>query len=82
VEVKTVTEKGRYSLTPEDQMTRGKVAKFKRVAQLFAGNNESWIYPKSGWRLDVVAITLPSDALERTAQELLPVAKINHYENI
>lgn len=90
VEVKTVSGEEPLRFSAEDQMTRDKIAKFKRVAQLFAGNNERLINSRACWRLDMLAITLPSDALESTtvrqgspqAAELLHVAKIKHYENI
>ncbi|MBI2035785.1 MAG: YraN family protein [Candidatus Liptonbacteria bacterium] len=83
VEVKTVKESGSaYAVSAENQMTPAKINKFKRVAQLFAGEYKHLINEKIGSRLDVLAITLPYDAPERTLVELLNIAKINHYENI
>lgn len=43
-------------LTPEDQMTYAKMNKFKRTAQLFAGNHQELTNDKAGWRLDLLAI--------------------------
>ena len=60
VEVKTVS--GDPPLfRAEDQMTRDKLKKFRRVASLYAGANEKLFNNKKGWRLDLIAITFKGD---------------------
>ena len=49
VEVKTMKEGYGDSLKPEDQMSEAKIQKFKRTAQLFAGEKENLINNKRGW---------------------------------
>lgn len=82
VEVKTMKDGGLNSLKPEDQMSRAKIEKFKRTAQLYAGERGNLISEKKGWRLDVIAITLPENALDLEYKAVISSAKINHYENI
>lgn len=60
LEVKTVS--GTPPLVgAEDQMTKDKIKKFRRVAALYAGVNEKLFNDKKGWRLDLVAITFNGD---------------------
>lgn len=69
VEVKTMTES--ENLKPEDQMSKSKIEKFKRVAAFYAGENENLVKDKKGWRLDLLAITISGEN-----------NSIKHYENI
>lgn len=82
VEVKTVREGNGYLPTAEDQMTTVKIQKFKRTAQLFAGERNDLVNEHKGWQLDVVAITVPENYQDFNEKELLEKCKINHYENI
>lgn len=82
VEVKTMKDGGFNSLKPEDQMSRAKINKFKRTAQLFAGEKGALINEKKGWRLDVVAITVPENYVLLTEAEIFKNSNLNHYENI
>lgn len=59
------------NINPEDNMTQGKLKRFKRVAQWYANKNEKEVN-KNGYRLDVVAIELINN--ERV--------NIRHYKNI
>jgi putative endonuclease len=68
-EVKTMCE-GR--LTPEDQMTRAKVGKLRRICAMFANAQPELLREKRGWQIDLVAITLLDDGGE----------DIRHYENV
>lgn len=77
VEVKTIRQsKGGSELPdcriePEMQMTGAKIKKTKRAASLYAGAFPEKIEEKTGWRIDLVALTInEKDCL------------INHYENI
>lgn len=71
IEVKTVSRGNSLGVSPEDQMTGGKIRKFKRVAYLYANAHEALIDGRAGWRLDVIALT-------RAGSEF----KVVHYENI
>lgn len=85
VEVKTMQAGGEHALKPEDQITSAKIRKFKRTAQLFAGERGDLINEKRGWRLDVVAVTLPRDYViifNKDVSVLLKESDIRHYENI
>lgn len=80
VEVKTTTDRGGGSITPENQLTKSKLAKLCRTAQLYAGENSAMINDKKGWQIDLVAIEIKS----RDEPEILRQAQyeIRHYENI
>jgi putative endonuclease len=69
VEVKTLHIM--RSMMPEDNMTKDKIKKFARTAELYANANPKLVNEKQGWRLDVIALT----RLENNFQ-------INHYKNI
>lgn len=68
VEVKTVTgvEPG---IAPENQMTKAKLIKFRRAAELYA--NGSKLLNEKGWQIDLIAITIENEK-----------SFIKHYENI
>lgn len=68
VEVKTVSGP-RPMITGEDQVTRAKLIKFRRAAELYA--NGSKLLNDKGWRIDLVAITTDGDEFD-----------LRHYENI
>lgn len=53
-------------------MSRAKIKKFARTAELFANENEKLINKKAGWRLDFIGITF-DDSVKPT---------IRHYKNI
>lgn len=58
-------------INPEDNMTRAKIIKTKRAAELYANNNRHLVTQK-GWRIDLVAVAFgPYGPLD-----------IKHYENI
>lgn len=72
-EVKTMSEGSinRIGMSPEDQMTRNKIAKFKRAAQFYANQHPNLI-KDVGYRLDVLAVLLNKNGQFSVA----------HYENI
>jgi putative endonuclease len=72
VEVKTVTEAGPDGLTPEDQLTAGKLGRFRRAAALYASSRAALADAGAGWRLDVVAVTIERD----------DTLTFRHYENV
>ncbi|MEX2033241.1 MAG: YraN family protein [Candidatus Colwellbacteria bacterium] len=68
IEVKTV--KGpQPMITAEDQITRAKLIKFRRAAELYA--NGSKLLSNKGWRIDLVAVTIDDGEFD-----------LKHYENI
>ena len=71
VEVKTMTGEDDSVLRPEDQMTKAKISKFKKIAQYYAGLHPELVNEKLGWRLDLLTLTI----LEKDCI-------IKHYENI
>jgi len=70
VEVKTMRFSG-GGFVPEDNMTREKMAKFKRAATAYANQHPSLILEKRGWRCDVLALT-------KVENNYI----IKHYENV
>src|SRR3989338_7252712 len=64
VEVKTLRQNSGQALpenesfTPEKNLTRAKLVKLQRTAQLFAGHRPELVDEKMGWRIDLAAITL------------------------
>ncbi|OGY60405.1 MAG: hypothetical protein A3B23_01875 [Candidatus Colwellbacteria bacterium RIFCSPLOWO2_01_FULL_48_10] len=67
-EVKTVAGEDPM-FTSEDQMTKQKTFKTRRIAEFYANNHES--LSKKGWRIDLLAIKIVGDKY-----------RIKHYENI
>jgi putative endonuclease len=92
VEVKTMRDRGPGHLVPEDQMGGGKLDRFRRAAALYAGNHPEHVDPRRGWRLDVLALTVPSDWEPGEPGRLLRVlnglfrdrsaVNFRHYENV
>lgn len=70
VEVKTLNFIG-GGLKPEDQMTRDKMTKFKRVSEVYANEHQNLINEREGWRCDVLTLT-------KIEKDFL----IKHYENV
>lgn len=68
VEVKTVSGPEPV-VTAEDQMTRAKLIKSRRAAELYA--NGSKLLNDKGWRIDLMAIKIENEE-----------ALVRHYENI
>lgn len=68
-EVKTVSGED-PRISGEEQMTKSKLGKFKRAAEIYANQNPTRV-GGGGWRIDLLAINIIGDK-----------AKIKHYENI
>lgn len=80
IEVKTmIASSSGEKLVPEDQMTSAKLIKFRRVAQMFAASHPDLISEKSGWRLDLVTISIPRKG---TGDFDFNNPVISHYENV
>ncbi len=71
IEVKTMRQNNSAiaELKPEDNLTVAKLKKLQRTAQMFVGQFPKYVNENSGWRIDLLTITLPEN-------------KITHYENI
>lgn len=76
VEVKTVSSPS--FITAEDQMTRAKLIKSRRAAELYA--NGSKLLNDKGWRIDLVAVTMGGSEASPSAGR--PRFDLKHYENI
>ena len=77
VEVKTLMSDNRNEIKPEDNMTSAKIKKLKRAANFYALKNTNLVDENLGWRIDVVAIEIPSGEINNPKKFL-----IRHYENI
>lgn len=64
-------------LTPEEHLTYAKLKKLRRTASLYAGHRQELVKDKKGWRIDLVAISLPI-YLTKSLKNCI----INHYENV
>jgi putative endonuclease len=85
VEVKTMTENSGVGLKPEDQLTRAKLEKLKRTACLYAGHYPKKVKDKNGWRIDLLALSLPNRLSLNIAEGVagrMENCDIRHYENI
>jgi putative endonuclease len=75
VEVKTIRQFGNSAIadfSPEDQMSKSKLTKFKKIAEYFANSHQELVNEKVGWRLDFIGIILDNNSSY----------KIRHYKNI
>lgn len=96
VEVKSMRQFGNAAIQPEDNLTAAKLRKLKRTISLYVGSNPDLIDDEKGWRIDLVAITIPDERLipleagvrcesSRPLMgltDLLKYCEIKHYENI
>jgi len=75
VEVKTIytdlTNKSNKFINPEDNMTRAKIVKTKRAAEVYANAHKKLVTDK-GWRIDLIAVLIDGEG----------EPKITHYESI
>ena len=58
-------------ISAEDQLTRAKLTKLQRIASLYANHKSELIDDRTGWRIDLIAITIEDKKY-----------KIKHYQNI
>lgn len=79
VEVKAMRSFGaaQDGLRPEDNLTKSKLQKLQRTALLYAGHFPERVSERTGWRIDLVAITF-SNLLTDLSKD----CEISHYENI
>jgi putative endonuclease len=80
VEVKTITH-NIAGFLPEDNASTAKLRKMKVMAQMFSAKHSYLVDDMAGWRIDLIAITLPAGD-----PSLLTIYNdnvlINHYENV
>lgn len=76
IEVKTLIEANKEdsaaSLRPEDNLSRSKLIKLKKVCDLYANANQKLVSEKNGWRIDLVSVSFGADGKP----------DFRHYENI
>lgn len=76
-EVKTVS--GNFAeLLPEDNLTEAKLEKLKKICLFFANRNPDLVN-KTGWRIDLLALSLKDSSLLTNKEEDFV---IKHYQNI
>jgi len=71
IEVKTLINKNVYQITPEDNLTKSKLEKMKRISLWFANQHPELINPAKGWRIDLLALSLEDG-----------ICRYKHYKNI
>ena len=73
-EVKSLVDNGYFKngLVSEDNLTSQKIKKISRACRNFAAKNNHLISEETGWRIDLIAITLNGEKL----------IDLRHYENI
>ncbi|MFA5780621.1 MAG: YraN family protein [Elusimicrobiota bacterium] len=71
IEVKTMRGYFPGGVQPEDQMTRSKILKFKKMALSYANSHKDLWSDKTGFRLDVIALI-------KVGNDFI----VHHYENI
>lgn len=72
VEVKTLRHGSDANISPEDNMTKDKIRKLKKICKAYANQKKELVKEKAGWRIDLVAIEL-----KRSGEY-----EVRHYENI
>jgi putative endonuclease len=70
VEVKTVTGPN-PQIIPEDQMTKTKLKRLRKTAEIYANGVGTNLVRRSGWRIDLIAVVKSGEG-----------AKIKHYKNV
>jgi len=80
IEVKTLKSNNGFGLTPEDNLSQSKLKKLRKISESFAMQNDHLFHGDKGWRIDLVAITLPEslDNLTINNKDVI----IKHYKNI
>jgi putative endonuclease len=83
VEVKTINEKNGFK--PEDNLTRNKIEKLKKICSIYANQNQELV-GESGWQIDLIAIQISETPTHQDFSHLLTKDGknylINLYENI
>ena len=77
-EVKTIS--GNVAeLLPEDNLTRAKLEKLKKICLFFANRNPGLVNEASGWRIDLLALSPKNRPLLTNKENYF---EIKHYQNI
>jgi Holliday junction resolvase-like predicted endonuclease len=80
VEVKTLRVR-EGSLQPEDNVSRAKLEKMRRAAEVFSAKHPELVWGEAGICLDVVTVAFPGTGLpDLTKSE--KDCTINHYRNV
>lgn len=81
VEVKTVVESD-SGFVAEDHVGKAKLDKMKRMGELFSAKHPELVREERGWRLDVLAITIPAGIRQEELTKNVISVIINTYENV
>jgi len=77
------SEASRINLKPEDNLSKSKLEKLKRTADIYANSHPDLINERVGWRIDLIAIEITNQNFENIQlKDLLHYSKINHYKGI
>lgn len=68
IEVKTMRPN---DIKPEDQMTRSKIMKFRKISEFFANSHPELLNENEGWRVDAICLTKMDNYYD-----------IKHYKNV
>ena len=66
------------SMMPEDNMTKDKLRKLRKICEGYANSNQGLIKEERGWRMDVLAIEIPREDLTIKEKDCV----IRYYENV
>lgn len=69
------------AIAPEDNMTPAKIRKTRKIAAMYANDNPKSMDENAGWRIDLVAISIPEDA-ESSLTDLIKNCEIKYFENV
>jgi Holliday junction resolvase-like predicted endonuclease len=79
VEVKTMVDPAPHAgLVPEDHLGRSKLRKLMRMGEMFSAKHPELVDPRKGWRIDLIAISVPDSSLTYIDSDVI----IRHYDNI
>lgn len=68
-------------ISPEDNMNASKLRKTKKIAEMYANENPKMIDERSGWRIDLIAISI-FGTTNLSLTDLIKNCEIKHFENV
>lgn len=68
-------------ISPEDNMTKSKLRKTQKIAAMYANANPESIDENTGWRVDLIAISVFGSA-DGSLTDLIKNCEIKHFENV
>jgi hypothetical protein len=65
-------------LFPEDHLGKAKLRRLARMGELFSAKHPELVDPRKGWRIDLLAISVPNSSLTYQDNDVI----LRYYENI